>query len=69
MSDSFDIVIDGGTSTFNITLVNAVTSSSATIEAGGRFTFDGTGGDTYLTYNAGTARLELYVDGVMVQEW
>lgn len=69
MSDSFNVTVDGGTSTFNITLVNAVTSSSASIEAGGRFTFDGAGGDTYLTYNAGSARLELWVDGVMVQEW
>ena len=70
--ESFNVTVDGGTSTFNITLTNAATSSTTqnnSISPGGKFFFDGDDGSTYLTFNSATGRLEMYINDEKVQEW
>lgn len=69
LNDSFTVTVDGGTSRFNISLTNAVTSSSPVIEENAKLYLDGAGGTTYLMFNSTTQRVELWVKGEKVQEW
>ena len=43
--------------------------NSVTISADQNITFDGVGGDSYITYNSVAEEMELWVDGVKVMSW
>lgn len=46
-----------------------VSTANVVIASNSRIVFDGTGGDTYLSYNSTSNKLELFVDGVKKMQW
>jgi len=44
-------------------------SNDVEVTAGNKVVFDGVGGNTYLTYNSTTNKLEVWVDGVKKMQW
>lgn len=44
-------------------------ANDISVDAGQKFILDGSGGDTYLLFNAATGKLELWVQGVKKMQW
>lgn len=44
-------------------------ANDISINSNQKIIFDGSGGNTYLSYNSSTSKLELYVDGVKKMQW
>lgn len=43
--------------------------NSVTISSDEKVTFDGVGGDSYITYNSSAGEMELWTDGVKITSW
>ena len=61
---SLDYYIDQGVSTGD-----DVSFNSVSVVAGQKVMFEGAASDTYLVYNSGTSKLELYVNGSKKSDW
>ncbi len=55
--------------TISVSIAEIAQVTASYIEEDARFRFNGSGGDTYLSYNSTSGKLELWVSGIKKQQW
>jgi len=64
-----DIDVTIGDETINVTVDGNITQRITYLNEDEQLLFDGASGDSYMTYNSTTNKIELWVGGVKQAEW